>query len=201
MHPQLEKYYREASPAHNSLDRKLSPLFELIQNENINCYHQLEPREERVREPAIFAAREVRSKLSETAKESPPRLTGTLWRKRHSTPSPSRPDNPERIFMVSPVSKVKRHLIDNIDFESMRTALYHKPTRLTRIDLFYQTLALRAPQPITTSTPSPPSPYNPLATIDGSFRITQKKKFWRKARGQQSEPTAQELAVRGLSQL
>jgi len=42
--------------------------------------------------------------------------------------------------MISNNSKVKKHLIDFIDFDNMETALFKKTERVSLFDQFYQTI-------------------------------------------------------------
>jgi len=43
MEDELEHYYRQSSPAKQTLDRKLKPIVVKIQSHNINSIHQFEP--------------------------------------------------------------------------------------------------------------------------------------------------------------
>ena len=66
----------------------------------------------------------------------------------------SRKANEQKLILISPISKIKRHLIDHINFQELQNAMYHKSNKITLYEHFCNSLKQRKSAEMTTRSQS-----------------------------------------------
>lgn len=130
MNSELESYYHHASPQ-RALDKQIRPIIQHLHDSNINSLHQLKARLQQIPSeqseglfsktlPVFVHPANTLSKFYSEKEGNNTRRSQLSTTNRNSftlSPSPKSLDSRERIHVVSPISKVKRHLIENINLE------------------------------------------------------------------------------------
>ena len=144
MNSQLENFYHSSSPQ-RVLDRQLKPIIQHLQDSNINSLHQLKIRLQQLPsdDPSdlaktlpVFSHPQSTLEKFRSVKEETGGRRSYLTTKRNSftlSPSPKTIEvTRERVVMISPVSKVKKHLVERINIKEMKDALFKKRSTINR---------------------------------------------------------------------
>lgn len=139
MNPELT-HFTSHPPPWLSLDHKLAPIFNHIRTRKIHSISQLQS--ERDSHPSELTPNNRTLPIFHRTLPLEPSQHAVDHPKRHLR-EPRRPDRKliqtisgcraaDKITMVSLTSKVKKHLVDSIDYDGIENALYHKKERVTR---------------------------------------------------------------------